>query len=402
VAFVLITVFLDIVALGIMIPVFPGLVVDFVNGDTARGAAIYGLFGTAWALMQFLFSPVVGTLSDRIGRRPVILISNFGLGLDYFLMALAPNLYWLFVGRVISGITAASITTATAYVADVLPPDRRAGSFGLLGAAFGAGFVLGPALGGVLGGYDPRLPFWVAGCVSLANAVYGFFVLPESLPRERRRPFEWRRANPVGSLKLLRSNVQLFGLASVHFLYTLAHNVMPSVFVLFTSVKFGWGERMVGLTLAGFGIGNIIVQGALVRPAIARFGERRVLLSGLFFAVTGFVVYGVAPYAAMIWAGTAIFALFGLYGPAAQALMTRKVDPTQQGQLQGALSSIFGITGMIGPPIFTLAFAYSIDPARVVQYAGAPMLLAAAFVGVGLFIAWRVTRPAADPPGEKA
>jgi DHA1 family tetracycline resistance protein-like MFS transporter len=222
-AFVFVTVLLDMLTIGIIIPVLPKLVVDFVGGDAAEGARVYGLFGTVWALMQFVFSPVQGALSDRFGRRPVMLISNFGLGLDYIVMALAPSLNWLFLGRVISGITEASISTSFAYVADVTKPEERAARFGLLGAAFGIGFVLGPALGGLTGAIDPRLPFWIAAGLSLTNALYGFFVLPESLPPERRAPFAWRRANPVGALTLLRSQAALVGLASVNFLGNLAH-----------------------------------------------------------------------------------------------------------------------------------------------------------------------------------
>lgn len=237
-------------ALGMSLPVLPRLVVDFLGGDTARAAEIYGLFGTVWALMQFVCAPLLGALSDRFGRRPVILLSNLALGLDYVLMALAPTLGWLFVGRVISGITASSFSTAGAYVADVTPPERRAAGFGMLGAAFGLGFILGPALGGVLGAVDPRLPFWVAAAFSLLNFLYGLFVLPEPLPEARRAPFSWRRANPVGALTLLRSHPALMGLAAVHFMHRVAHDVLPSTFVLYTSYRYAWDERMVGVTLA--------------------------------------------------------------------------------------------------------------------------------------------------------
>ncbi|MFO0995591.1 MAG: MFS transporter, partial [Alphaproteobacteria bacterium] len=250
VIFIFITVVLDVLALGVMIPVLPKLVVTFVDGNVEAGAKVYGVFGIAWALMQFLFSPFLGSLSDRFGRRPVILISNFGLGLDYILMALAPNLAWLFVGRVISGITAATITTAGAYIADVTPPERRAGGFGLIGAAFGIGFVLGPALGGLLGAIDARLPFWAAAGLSLANGLYGLFILPESLPRAKRAAFSWTRANPLGSLALLRSHPVLLGLSGVLFVQNLAHVVLPSTFVLYAIYRYGWDERMVGLTLA--------------------------------------------------------------------------------------------------------------------------------------------------------
>jgi MFS transporter, DHA1 family, tetracycline resistance protein len=397
VAFILFTVFLDVVAMGIIIPVFPSLITRFLDGDLPRAAAIYGFFGTIWALMQFLCSPAMGALSDRFGRRPVVLLSNLGLGLDYVLMALAPNLIWLFIGRVIAGITAASISAAGAYIADVMPPEKRAGSFGLIGVAFGLGFVLGPALGGMLGAIDLHLPFWVAAGLSLANAAYGYFVLPESLPPENRKAFSWRRANPVGALVLLRSHPELSGLAMVHFLYTLAHNVLPSVFVLYTAYRYGWDERTIGLTMAGFGIAIIIVQGVIVKPAVARFGERKTLMLGLVSAVIGLTIYGLAPTGMVLWMGVPIAALWGAYGPASQGLMTRRVTPGEQGQLQGALSSILGITGMIGPLMFTLTFSRAISTPNP-AWPGAPFLLAAVLVVGALVLAWRVTRPAAEPP----
>ena len=394
VAFILFTVFLDIVALGIIIPVLPALVVRFMDGDTPHAAEIYGIFGTVWALMQVLFSPVIGALSDRFGRRPIVLISNFGLGLDYVLMALAPNLIWLFVGRIIAGITASSISASAAYIADVMPAEKRASAFGLIGVAFGLGFVLGPALGGLLGSINLHLPFWVAAALSLTNAIYGIFVLPESLPADRRRPFSWKRANPVGSLTLLRCHPELTGLSMVHFLYTLAHTVLPSAFVLYTSYRYGWDERTVGLSMGGFGICMIIVQGFLVKPVVARFGERPTLMAGLAFAVVGFAIYGFAPTSTVFWLGVPVVALWGLYGPASQGLMTQRVLPTEQGQLQGALTSILGITGMIGPGLFTLTFAHFITPGRHIELPGAPFLVASGLLFCALLLAWRVTRPA--------
>jgi MFS transporter, DHA1 family, tetracycline resistance protein len=391
--FIFITVVLDVLALGIIIPVLPKLVVDFVEGDTARAAGIYGLFGTVWALMQFFFSPVIGALSDRFGRRPVILLSNFGLGLDYILMALAPTLGWLFVGRVISGITGASFTTAGAYIADVTPPERRAAGFGMLSAAFGLGFVLGPAVGGVLGSIHPRLPFWGAAGFTLVNATYGLFVLPESLPPERRTPFAWRRANPLGSLKLLRSHPELFGLAAVTALFYLAHEVLPNTFVLYANYRYGWTERTVGLTLAGAGVCAMIVQGGFVQPIVTRFGERKALLAGLMFGVTGFAIYGMATTGPMFLIGIPVMALWGLFGPAAQGMMTRRVGPTEQGQLQGALNGVRGITGLIGPSLFTQTFAAFIDSQRDWQLPGAPFLLASLLLAVAAALAWRITRP---------
>lgn len=390
-AFIFITVALDMLAMGMIVPVLPKLVVDFAGGDTSRGAEIFGLFGTVWALMQFVTAPLLGALSDRFGRRPVILLSNFGLGLDYVLMALAPNLSWLFVGRVLSGVTSASVPTAGAYIADVAPPEKRAAGFGLMGAAFGIGFVLGPALGGVLGGVDARLPFWVAAAFSLLNASYGLFVLPESLPPERRDRFEWRRANPLGSLVLLRNHRMLLGLAAVSLIANLAHYALPSTFVLYASYRYSWDERAVGLTLAAVGVCSAIVQAGLVRSVVARIGEAHALLAGLFFGGLGFAVYGVAPTGAHFLIGVPVMSLWGLAGPAAQGLMTRAVAPTEQGRLQGALSSLMGIAGLLGPGLFTQAFARAISTGRGWELPGAPFLLAALLMVSAFALAWRVT-----------
>jgi DHA1 family tetracycline resistance protein-like MFS transporter len=399
-AFIFITIVLDMLSLGMVIPVFPHLIEDFLGGDTAGAARIYGVFGTVWALMQFFSMPIVGSLSDRFGRRPVVLLSNFGLGLDYVLMALAPNLAWLFVGRVISGITAASVSTGMAYVADVTPPEKRAGAFGMVGVAFGVGFILGPAIGGLLGSIGPRLPFWAAAAFSLANALYGLFILPESLPPERRRPFDWRRANPLGSLKLLRSHRELMGLAGVGFLSNLAHAALPATFVLYTGYRYGWDARTVGFTLAGVGVCSAIVQGGLVGPMTRRFAERRVLIAGLLAGTAGFAIYGVAPTGAIFLAGVPLGALWGLASPAAQALMTRRLGPTQQGELQGANGSLMGIATMIGPALFAATFAQFIAPAAPVHLPGAAFLLAAGLLLGAAMLASRVTtRIAPDAAG---
>ena len=390
--FIFVTIALDMMAIGVVVPVLPKLVEDFVNEDTAAAARIFGVFGVVWALMQFVFMPIMGSLSDRFGRRPVILLSNFGLGLDYVLMALAPNLAWLFVGRVISGITAASISTSMAYVADVTPVEKRASAFGVTGIAFGLGFVLGPALGGLLGGIDPRLPFWAAAGLSLLNGLYGLFVLPESLPPDRRRAFEWRRANPVGSLRLLRSRPGLMRLATIAFLSNLAHAVLPSVFVLYAGFRYGWQERTVGLSLALIGISSAIVQGALVGPLVARLGERLTLLTGLTFGVAGFVAYAFAPTGAVFLSVIPLVALWGLSGPSAQGLMTRLVDPRQQGELQGANGAVLGIAAMIGPALFTLTFATFISADNRWQIPGAPFYLAALLLAVAWLIGLNVAR----------
>src|SRR5579872_266355 len=274
VAFILVTVIIDMLAFGMIIPVLPMLVQDFVGGSAARAAEIYGVFGTAWALMQFIFTPVQGSLSDHFGRRAVILISCTGLGLDFILMAVAPNLWWLLLGRIISGITAASFSTAGAYISDITPPEKRAQRFGLIGAAFGIGFVVGPALGGWLGAISPRLPFWASAVMALTNVCWGFFVLPESLPKERRVPFSWKSANPVGAIKLLSSKPLLKGLAGSYFLMNLAHVVLPSTTVLYMHYRYGWDTGAVGTVLAGVGVCAFVVQGFLVKPLVRLLHER--------------------------------------------------------------------------------------------------------------------------------
>lgn len=409
VLFILITVMLDVLSFGIIIPVLPKLVEDFMAGDTAQAASIYGLMGMAWALMQLVCSPIQGALSDRFGRRPVVLLSNFGLGLDYILMALAPDITWLFAGRVISGIASSSFSTAGAYIADVTPPEKRAAAFGMIGAAFGLGFVLGPAVGGLLGASDPRLPFWGAAATSLINACYGFFVLPESLPREKRMNFSWKRANPVGSLVLLRSHHELFGLAAVAFLGYLAHAVLPSTAVLYVGYRYGWGSTAIGFMLAAAGISAMIVQGVLIKPITARFGERKTLLAGLCCGAIGFCVYGFASNGWIYCAGIPVMGFWGLAGPAVQALMTRRVSASEQGQLQGAIAGLSGIASLIGPGLFTQTFAFFIgaSSSQDVPHSsfhisnfklwlgplpGAPFLLASLLLVVGMVLAWRATK----------
>ena len=392
VLFILITVLLDMLSFGIIIPVLPKLVEQFLGGDTAYAAVIYGLMGTAWAFMQFFCSPIQGALSDRFGRRPVVLLSNFGLGLDYILMALAPDVVWLFLGRAISGVASSSFSTAGAYIADVTAPEHRAAAFGKIGMVFGLGFILGPALGGWLGAVDPRLPFWGAAALSLLNACYGFFVLPESLPHEKRMVFSWKRANPVGSLALVRSHHELFGLAAVALLGYLAHAVLPSVSVLYMGYRYGWGTAAVGLMMAGVGVAAMIVQGMLIRPITARVGERTTLLMGLLSGSLGFLMYGVAPEGWMFCLGIPAMAFWGVAGPATQALMTRRVSSGEQGQLQGAIASINGLTGLIGPILFTQSFAYFIGPTAAWHIPGAPFLLASILLFSAAVIAWRTTK----------
>jgi DHA1 family tetracycline resistance protein-like MFS transporter len=391
-AFIFVTVLLDMLALGVIVPVLPKLIIRFEHGNMSMAATQTGVFAFVWAAMQFVFAPVMGALSDRFGRRPVVLLSNFGLGCDYILMAVAPTLSWLFLGRVISGITSASFPTANAYIADVTPENARAAKFGMLGAAFGLGFIVGPALGGVLGGMGLRYPFWAAAGLSLANAAYGFFILPESLPRERRAVFGLRKANPLGSLRLLRSHPELFGLAAAMFLYYNAHEALPSMFVIYTDYRYHWSAQLTGWALAGVGVGSTIVSAALISLAIKRLGELRTLFTGMLCGITGFALFAVAPGTAIFMIGIPFLSLWGLASPAMQSLMSKRVGPSEQGQLQGALMSLFGVAGMIAPLVFTQVFALAISPSRAVQLPGAPYWLAAMLLAGSLMIAWHVTR----------
>ena len=391
--FIFITILLDMLALGIIMPILPKLVESFVDNDTASAARIFGLFGTAFAAMQFFCSPILGALSDRFGRRPVILASNFGLACDYVLMALAPSLPWLFLGRLISGATAASISTAFAYLADITSPENRAAVFGKVGAAFGAGFVIGPAVGGLLGQIDLHLPFWVAAVLSLANTLYGFFVLPESLPRERRSAFQWRKANPVGALTLLRSRTGLLGLAGVNFLAQLAHTVLPSVYVLFAAFRYGWSELLIGLSLALVGLASIVTRWFVVGPAVKRFGERNAILIGYGFGITGFLMLALIPSGAGTLIGIVPLALWAIADPAMQGSMSRMVSAEEQGRLQGATASVQSIAQLMGPFLFTLTFAYFIDASAPLLLPGAPFLVAAGLLLAAMAAAARVVVP---------
>ena len=389
--FIFVTVLLDMLAFGVAVPTLPKLISDFLGGSTARASEYLGLFATTFAIMQFFFSPVLGLASDRYGRRPVVLLSNFGLALDYLILALAPSLRWLFLGRVLSGLSASSIPTATAYISDVTPPEKRSKSFGLLGAAFGLGFVIGPAIGGWLGQHNPRLPFWVAGAGSLVNALYGFFVLPESLAPEKRQPrIAWKNANPLGALRLLRSHTELLGLAAVNFLGYLAHEIYMTVWILYTMYRFAWDQRMIGMGLAFVGVCQILCSTLLVGPVVSRLGERRSLLTGLSFAALGFAMYGWAGSSLMIFAAIAVNALWSLASPTSQSLMTQRVSASEQGELQGAIASLRGIAMIFGPQMFSLTFAYFIAPEH--HMPSAPWYLASSLLVLSVLIAWAVAK----------
>jgi DHA1 family tetracycline resistance protein-like MFS transporter len=392
VTFILVTVTLDMLTVGLIGPVLPKLILDFLGGNMKSAADWNGAFGTVFALMQFFFSPVLGVLSDRFGRRPVILLSNFGLGLDYVVMALAPTMSWLFVGRIISGITTSSIPTAMAYIADVTPKEKRAGAFGLIGVAFGVGFVLGPAVGGLLGELNPRLPFWIAAGFSLTNWLWGYFFVPESLPLDRRKEFALRRANPVGSLVLLRSHHELWRLATIQFLAYLAHNVF-SIWALYAIYRYGWSQGMIGLSLAVVGICTAAISAGLTPVMVKRFGERRTLYTGQFFGACGMVLAGLARSGTLFLSSIPIISLWNISMPAAQGIMTRRVSEREQGELQGALGSLRSITFLIGPGLFSWTYGWFIDPRHSFHLPGAPYFLAAALLFTAMLMSTRIKQP---------
>lgn len=391
--FIFFTVMLDMLAFGVIIPVLPQLIETFLGGDTARAALWVGVFGTVFALGQFLFAPVQGALSDRFGRRPVILLSCLGLGLDFVLMAVVGTLPLLLLGRVVAGIFSASVATAHAYIADTTPPERRAAAFGMLGAAFGLGFVVGPALGGALGEVSVRAPFWAAAALVLANFCYGLLILPESLPPERRaRRFDLRRANPLGGIRLLRAHRGLTGLAVVQVASQLAHYVLPAVYVLYVGSRYGWTPQTIGLVLALVGVCSVLVQALLVRVLVPRIGERRAILFGLVCGALGFFIYGLAPTGAWFMAGIPVMALWGLVSPSVQSLATRRIDAAHQGRLQGALTSLGSLAGIVGPSLFGAVFAWFISGAAPVLLPGAAFLLAGVVLLSGAVVAERTTR----------
>ncbi len=398
IAFVLVTILLDTLGLGLIIPVAPRLVASFLHDDLGTAAHYFGLLVSLYAVMQFLFSPVLGGLSDRFGRRRVIFLSLLGAAASYLLSGFAPSLGWLFVGRIVAGITGASFSAANAYVADITPPEKRAASFGAIGAVFGLGFILGPALGGALGDVGLRLPYFVGAGLNFVNLLYGLFVLPESLPREKRRPFSFARANPLGSLRSLGRNPVVFGLTGTMMCGYLAQFVLQSVWALHTQSRFGWPLRMVGVSLMVVGLATALVQGLLVRTAVPRLGERRALLLGLFMGAAGHAALGLASRGWMLMLAVFPLALGGLAGPAMQAVITREVSPTEQGEVQGALSSLGGIAAIVGPLIGTSLLARFGSPDARPYVPGAPFFACAAFSALGLALALRLARAGQPTP----
>ena len=387
--FILVTLLIDVTGLGIIIPVIPELIAGLIHGNNSEASKYGGWLTFAYAIMQFLFAPVLGNLSDRYGRRPVLLLSLLGFGLDYLVVGFAPTIWWLFAGRIIAGIFGASFTTATAYIADISTSENRAQNFGMIGAAFGVGFIIGPVLGGLLGSFGARVPFFAAAALSLLNALYGYFVLPESLPAENRRKFEWKRANPLGSLRHLRKHSAVSGLvASLVLIYISAHAVQ-STWTFYNIEKFGWSKQLIGYSLGFVGLMIALVQGGLIRIIIPRWGNEKSVYIGLLFYSLGFLLYGFATASWMMFAFTVIYCMGGITGPALQGIISSAVPPNEQGELQGALTSLMSATSIIGPPLMTNLFAVFTSPQAPVYVPGAPFLMAALLVMISSMLAYK-------------
>lgn len=388
IGFIFVTVLIDIIGLGIIIPVMPTLISELTGGTLGEASRYGGMLMFLYALMQFVFSPILGGLSDKYGRRPVLLISLFGLGLDYLILAFAPDLGWLIVGRLIAGICGASYTTASAYIADISTPEKRAQNFGIVGAAFGLGFIIGPVTGGLLGEIGSRVPFFAASGLTLLNWLYGYFVVPESLPVENRRPFNWKRANPVGTLVQLKKYPLIIGLVSCLFLVYISQHATHSTWAYFTMERYGWTNAQVGYSMGFVGLMITIVQAGVIRLAVRKIGQVNAVYVGLFFHMLGLTLIGLATEGWMIYAIMVPYALGGLAGPSLQGIMTSQVEANQQGELQGGITSMISITSIIGPVMMTTIFAHFTDPVRDIYLPGAPFLLGGILAFVAIYLAY--------------
>ncbi|TAD86810.1 MAG: MFS transporter [Bacteroidetes bacterium] len=397
IGFIFITLLLDITGWGLIIPVMPTLIEQLIDGNVSDASKISGWLGFAYAIAQFVFAPVLGNLSDRYGRRPVLLFSMFGFGLDYIFLCFAPSIGWLFVGRIVAGITGASITTASAYIADISTHENRAQNFGMIGAAFGVGFILGPVVGGLLGSFGPRVPFMVAAGLCLINALYGYFVLPESLAVQHRRPFQWRKANPVASLLHLKKHKGIAPLILVMVLLYIAGHAVQSNWSFFGIERFKWNEKMIGISLGVVGLLVGLVQGGLVRVVNPRLGNEKSIFLGLALYGLGLLLFAFASKTWMMFVFLVPYCLGGLAGPALQAVISAKVPPSEQGQLQGALTSLQSATAIIGPPIMTNLFAFFTQPSAPVYFPGAPFLLASVIMAVSGVLAYFALRAKVEP-----
>lgn len=391
-SFIFITLLIDITGIGIIIPIMPKLISELINGSLSDAAVYGGWLMFTYAGMQFLCAPILGGLSDKYGRRSVLLISLFGFGLDYFLLAWAPSITWLFIGRILSGIMGASMTTAAAYIADISTEENRAQNFGLMGAAFGLGFIIGPPLGGIIGEYGERMPFIVSGCLALVNWLYGYFVLPESLDKDKRRAFEWKRANPLGSLLHLKKYPVIIWLITALFFIHLAAHSTQSIWTYYTMFKFDWSVKMVGISLAVIGFFVAIVQGGLIRIIIPKIGQKKGVYYGIILYFIGFILFAFATEGWMIFLFMIPYALSGIAGPSIQGILTGQIPPDGQGELQGAITSMMSLAAVISPPIMTAIFYKFTSVESSIQFPGMPFLFAAFLVSISLLLAIRSLR----------
>lgn len=391
--FIFITLLIDVIGIGIIIPVIPDLIKDLTGEGLSEAAKYSGWLTFAYAIMQFIFSPILGGLSDRYGRRPILLLSLLGLGFDYIFSAFAPGIGWLFVGRILAGISGASFTTATAYIADVSTPENRTQNFGLVGVAFGVGFIVGPMIGGITGDWwGPRAPFMVAAAFTLLNVLYGYFVVPESLAPENRRKFEWKRANPIGSLLHLKKYPVVAGLVVSMFLFFIAGHSVQSNWTFFTEYEFGWDSQMVGFSLAFVGVMVAIVQGGLIRIIIPKIGQKWALYIGLVLNGFGLLLFAFANQGWMMFAILIPYALGGIAGPSLQGITSAQVPATEQGELQGALTSLMSVTSIIGPPLMNNLFSYFTDKNAPVELPGAPFILGALMIAGAVYLSVQTLR----------
>ncbi|MES2418913.1 MAG: TCR/Tet family MFS transporter [Bacteroidota bacterium] len=391
VSFILVTILIDCIGFGIIIPIMPDLIRQLTGGDLSEASRYGGWLLVAYSIMQFIFSPVLGSLSDKLGRRPILLISLFGMGVDYIFLAFAPTITWLFVGRIFAGISGASITTASAYIADVSEPEKRAQNFGLIGAAFGLGFIIGPVIGGVFAQYGIRVPFMIAAGLSLVNWLYGYFILPESLKLENRRNFDWKRANPVGALKQIKKYPALLGLLGALLIY-LAAQATQSIWSYYTIEKFNWNTTWVGYSLGFVGITVAIVQGGLIRIIIPKIGNKKSIQIGLILYVIGFAAFSLANEGWMMFAFMVPYALAGITGPAIQGIISKQIPANEQGELQGIMTGLMSLASIFGPLLMTNLFFYFTAKTAPVHFPGAPFMMAAFLTCIAIVICNRSLR----------
>ena len=387
--FIFITIFIDITGLGIIIPIIPSLISELIDGSISEAAMYSGWLMFSYATLQFLFAPILGGLSDQFGRRPIILLSLFGFGINYIVLAIAPDIVWLFIGRIFQGIMGASLTTASAYIADISSPEKKAQNFGLIGAAFGLGFILGPVIGGYLGQFGSRVPFYAASIFTLINLLYGFLILPESLKKENRRKFDIKRANPIGTLLSLRRYPLISGLLVCIILFNIAQHATHSTWSFFTIEKFDWDEKLVGYSLGFIGILAAIVQGGLIRIIIPKFGKVNSLYLGMSFYIIGLILFTIADESWMVFAFAIPLSLGGLCGPALQGIMTNQIPDNEQGEFQGGITSLISLTSIIGPLLMTNLFSLFTSNKNLIYFPGAPFLMAAILSIFGLLVARR-------------